>query len=108
MDEIVFFHRPSRTVMVADLMAGFTGRFLREHWSWWQRRVAAIIGLNADKPRAPLDWQLSFAFVDRAPARAARAKILSWPCERVIVAHGDWQRSDGHAFLERSLAWLGP
>lgn len=59
--------------------------------------------MMADKYRAPLDWQLSFAFVDRAPARAARTKMLSWRCERVVMAHGEWRCPGGHAFLERSL-----
>jgi len=105
MDEIVFFHRPSRTVIVADLIEAFSDRFLREHWRWWQRPLARIDGIVADKALAPLEWRLSF--LNRAPARTARAKVLTWPCERVIIAHGDWPRSDGHAFLARSLGWLG-
>ena len=104
MDEIVFFHRPSRTVIVADLIEAFSDRFLREHWRWWQRPLARIDGIVADKALAPLEWRLSF--LNRAPARTARAKVLTWPCERVIIAHGDWPRSDGHAFLARSLGWL--
>ncbi len=105
MDEIVFFHRPSRTVIVADLIEAFSDRFLREHWRWWQRPLTRIDGIVAEKALAPLEWRLSF--LNRAPARAARAKALSWGCERVIMAHGEWQRSDGHAFLARSLDWLG-
>ncbi len=105
MDEIVFFHRPSRSVIVADLIQTFSDRFLREHWRWWQRPLARIEGIVAEKALAPLEWRLSF--LNRAPARAARAKALSWQCERVIMAHGEWRRSDGHVFLERSLDWLG-
>ena len=107
MDEIVFFHRPSRTVIVADLIAAFGDRFLREHGSWWQLPLAQVLGMMADTYGTPLDWQLSYAFVDREPARAARAKVLSWPCERVIMAHGEWRPTDGHTFLERKLEWLG-
>jgi hypothetical protein len=108
MDEIVFLHRPSRTVFVADLIAGFSDEFLRAHGGWWQLPLARFLGMMADDYRAPLDWRLSFLLVDRAPALAARAKILSWGCERVIMAHGEWRRADGHAFLERKLEWLGP
>jgi hypothetical protein len=106
MDEVVFFHRPSRSVIVADLIQAFSDRFIREHWRWWQRRLARIEGIVAEKGLAPLEWRLSF--LNRAPARAARVKALSWQCERVIMAHGEWRRSDGHAFLERSLDWLAP
>jgi hypothetical protein len=105
MDEVVFFHRPSRTVIVADLIEALTDSFLRKHWSWWGRLLARLDGVVADKALAPAEWRLSF--INRKPARAARAKMLDWPCERVIMAHGDWRRSDGRAYLARSFRWLG-
>jgi hypothetical protein len=105
MDEIVFFHRSSRTAIVADLIQTFTDDFLRAHWRPWQRALAASGGIVAAKAQAPLDWRLSF--LNRKPACAARDKVLRWNCERVIVAHGAWQRSDGSTFMGRSLSWLG-
>ena len=104
MDEIVFFHRPSQTVILADLIEAFSDDFLKEHWSWWQRPMAALDGITLKKPGAPREWRLSFS--DRKPARAARDKVLDWPAERVIMAHSEWQRTDGHAFSKRALAWL--
>lgn len=104
MDEVVFFHRPSRTAIVADLIQTFSKRFLHEHWSWWQRPLARLDGIVAEKALAPLEWRLSF--LNRTLPRAARTKVLAWPCERVVVAHGEWRRSDGHAFLAHSFAWL--
>ena len=104
MDEAVFFHRPSRTVILADLIENFTEPFLREHWSRWRRALAKVDGITADNPHAPLEWRLSF--LDRTPARAARDKMLGWNGERVIMAHGEWQRSGGQAFLTRAFAWL--
>lgn len=106
MDEIVFWHAPSRTVVLADLIENFSDAFLHAHWSWWQRPLARLDGITEHHSRAPLEWRLSFT--DRAPARVARDKVLSWNAERVIMAHGEWQRHDGAAFLERSLSWLGP
>lgn len=105
MDEVVFFHRPSRTVILADLIEAFSDAFLKDHWSWWQRPLAALDGITLKKPGAPREWRLSFT--DRKPARAARDRVLGWPAERVIMAHGEWQRENGHAFLTRALAWLG-
>lgn len=104
MDEVVFFHRPSRTVILADLIENFTDPFLREHWSGWRRSLAKLDGITSDNPHAPLEWRLSF--LDRATARAARDKMLGWACERVVMAHGEWQRADGHAFLAKAFAWL--
>lgn len=106
MDEIVFFHRPSQTLIVADLIEALDDQFLRRHWSWWGRILARIGGISAADPHAPLDWRLSF--VNRTLARAARDKVLNWPTARVLMAHGEWRRAEGRAFLVRSLAWLGP
>ncbi len=104
MDEIVFLHRPSATAIVADLIQTFSEHFLREHWGMW-RFLARLDGLTRDQARAPLEWRLSF--LNRAPARRARDKVLGWNCQRVVVAHGEWPRSNGNAFLAKSFSWLG-
>jgi len=106
MDEIAFFHRPSRAALFADLIQAFDEPFLTKNWSWWRRPLARLDGIAAANPGAPREWRLSF--VDRAPARGARAKALSWNSDRVIIAHGEWRSSQGHVFLKRALAWLGP
>lgn len=104
MDEIVFLHRPSATTIVADLIQTFSDQFLREHWGWW-RFLARLDGLTKDQACAPLEWRLSF--INRTPARHARDKVLSWHCQRVVVAHGEWPRTNGNAFLAKSFRWLG-
>ncbi len=104
LDEIVFLHRPSSTAIVADLIQTFSDRFLKEHWGWW-RFVARLDGLTQKQAKAPLEWRLSF--INRGPARRARDKVLAWNCQRVIVAHGEWPRTDGTAFLAKSFSWLG-
>ena len=104
MDEIVFLHRPSGTAIVADLIQTFSDHFLREHWGWW-RFLARLDGLTQDQACAPLEWRLSF--LNRALARQARDKVLGWNCRCVIVAHGEWPRANGNAFLAKSFRWLG-
>jgi hypothetical protein len=104
MDEIVFFHRRSSAAIVADLIQTFSDDFLRKHWGWL-RFMAHLDGLTQHQACAPLEWRLSF--VNRAPARRARDKVLSWNCERVIVAHGELPRANGNAVLTQSFRWLG-
>jgi hypothetical protein len=104
MDEIVFLHRSSATVIVADLIQTFSETFLREHWGRW-RFLAHLDGITKDQACAPLEWRLSF--VNRVRARGARDKVLSWACRHVIVAHGDWPRGNGNSFLAKSFRWLG-
>ncbi|HWE46726.1 MAG TPA: DUF4336 domain-containing protein [Caulobacteraceae bacterium] len=104
MDEIVFLHRPSGAVIVADLIQTFSDRYLREHWGAW-RFLARIDGITKDDPGAPREWRASF--VNRAPARRARDKVLGWDCRRVLVAHGQQPHGDARAFLAKSFRWLG-
>jgi len=105
LDEIIFFHRASSTVIVADLVQTMSDRFLREHWSWWLRGLAWLDGVTESRARAPLEIRLTF--FNRADGRQARAKMLAWNCRRVIVAHGEWQHTNGSAFLAKSFSWLG-
>ncbi|HEY4213413.1 MAG TPA: DUF4336 domain-containing protein [Steroidobacteraceae bacterium] len=104
LDEIVFCHWPSRTAIVADLIQTFSADFLRNSWGAW-RFLAQWSGLTERDGLAPIDWRLSF--LNRAPARAARDKVLGWNCQSVIVAHGEWTRCGGHERLVKSFAWLG-
>lgn len=104
MDEVVFFHRPSRTAILGDLSENFDAAFLRRHWRGWQRAVARFSKIVEGHGYAPLEWRLSWR--RREPARAALGKVLDWDPERVIMAHGAWQPSHGRAYLERAFAWL--
>ncbi|MCP4318175.1 MAG: DUF4336 domain-containing protein [Hyphomicrobiales bacterium] len=105
MDEIVFFHRKSRTAIIADLSENFDDAFLYANWSGWQRRVAHLWGIVEGKGYAPLEWRLSF--INRRLLRTARDKVLAWNPDRVIMAHGNWQKSGGHRFLAKSFEWIG-
>jgi len=106
LDEIVFFHKASGTAIFGDLVQAFGDRYLRERWKPWQRTMARLLGITARAgAHAPLDMRLSF--LGRRSAREARRKVLNWRPERIVMAHGEWQRHDGLPFIERSLAWLG-
>jgi hypothetical protein len=104
MDELVFFHRPSRTVILADLSENFGEAFLLRHWKPWQVWIARRWGITTARGYAPLEWRLSFT--DRAKARAARDRMIGWSPERVIMAHGEWQKTGGQAYLKRAFGWI--
>jgi hypothetical protein len=104
MDEVVFLHRPSRTVILADLSEHFSQGFLERFWKPWQRWIAGLWGIVEGKGYAPLEWRLSF--FDRRKARACRDRILAWAPEKVIMAHGVWQQSNGTAFLRQAFTWV--
>ncbi|WP_262690070.1 DUF4336 domain-containing protein [Kordiimonas aestuarii] len=104
MDELVFFHKASRTTILADLSENFSEDFLRANWKPWQRRLARLAGVVEGKAKTPLDWR--FTFWRRDKARKTRDTILGWPTKQVIMAHGTWQRTDGQAFLRKVFSWL--
>lgn len=105
LDEIVFCHVPSGTVIIADLVQTFGADFLRRHWGRW-RFIARLGGITSRQAMAPLDLRLSF--VNRVPARAARDRMLRWDCRRIVVAHGELpDEACAASGLARSFAWLG-
>jgi hypothetical protein len=104
LDELVFFHKPSSTAIIADLSQNFSSQFLNEHWSWWLRPLARLDGIAEPDGLAPLEWRLSF--LDRKPARAALRKMLAWQPQHVIIAHGECPQENGAAYLERVFRWL--
>lgn len=106
MDEIVFFHRRSRTALFADLIENFGLEFLRNSpgWRGWRTTIARLWRITEPYGMAPLEWRLSF--LHRRPARAALDTVIAWDPVRVVMAHGTWIPENGKAFVERSFRWL--
>jgi len=104
LEEVIFFHRQSRTAIVCDLSQPFSGRFLKEHWPWWLRWIARAAGMVEGRGYAPIEVRSTFRHRDSARAKI-RALIAEEP-QRVVVAHGEIARSDGAATLRRAFAWL--
>jgi hypothetical protein len=101
MEEAVFFHRPSRTLILTDLIENFEPATLATPQRW----LARLAGILAPDGRTPLDWRLTFRF-GRATARDCLARMLAWHPERIILAHGRCIEAEGEAFLRRSFRWL--
>lgn len=104
LDELIFFHRKSRTAIIADLSQPFSPAFLKKHWPWWLRRIAKLARMVEGWGYPPIEVRLSFRH-----RRAARAKVralIDAGPERVVVAHGESVRSGGASFLHRAFSWL--
>jgi hypothetical protein len=104
MDEIVFFHRASGTAIIGDLSENFSREFLAAHWGWVSRHIARLWKITEPWGYAPLE--LRATWFARRSARQALAALLDKDPERVVMAHGTWQRHDGRDYLERAFAWL--
>jgi hypothetical protein len=100
MEEVVFFHRPSHTAIFCDLvqrhdpaqMIGLKGMLMR---------LDGLVGEHGSTPR---EWRASF--LRRAPARAARARVLAWEPVRVLIAHGACAHKNATQILARALSWI--
>jgi hypothetical protein len=97
-NEVVFFHRPSATLIASDLAfhvgpeaAPLTRLAFRLAGAYGRLAVTALERL---------------AIRDRAAYRASLEKVLRWPISRVIVAHGSVVETDGRAALAAAYGWL--
>jgi hypothetical protein len=100
--EVVFFHRPSRTLVLTDLIENF------EPWrfrSWLYRFVMRLFGAADPDGKAPVDMQLTF-WRHRKEVRAAVERMIAWEPERIIIAHGRWYEGNCAAELRRAFRWV--
>jgi hypothetical protein len=104
LDEMAFFHRKSRTAIIADLSQPFSERFLKRHWPRWLQWIARRIGMVEGKGYGPIE--IRSTFFHRAEGRTKMLRLIAEAPDRVVVAHGEVVRSDGSAFLRRAFAWL--
>ncbi|PWK72662.1 DUF4336 domain-containing protein [Aminobacter sp. AP02] len=98
--EVVFFHRRSGTAIFTDLIQ----QFPRGWFKGWRAMVARLDLMTAAEPAVPRKFRV--AFTDRPAARESLRRILAWPTEKVIMAHGPPITDDGQAFLRRAFRWL--
>jgi len=101
MEEAVFFHQSSATLIVTDLIENFSP----EHFNPLQRFIAKLVGILAPNGKMPLEWRLSFLF-SRAKARSHMHVILAWRPRRIVMAHGKIVSADVDKFLRSSFSWL--
>jgi hypothetical protein len=99
--EMGFFHRPSRTLMLVDLIQNFEPEKLPAPL----RLATWLVGSSAPDGKAPVYLRWIVRRKHAAAGRAAR-RMVEWAPERVIFAHGDWFAQDGTTRLRQSLRWL--
>jgi len=104
LDELIFFHRKSRSAIIGDLSQPFSESFLKRHWPWWLRPIARAARMVEGWGYPP--FEVRFTFRHRASARVKVSALIDEGPERVVMAHGEIVRSDGAAYLRRAFSWL--
>jgi hypothetical protein len=101
MQEFVFLHRASATLILADLIENFEPARLGGAMRW----LARVGGVRDPDGKAPWDLRLTYLGRKRQ-ARACLARMLAWQPQRVLLAHGRWYADDAMAELRRAFRWL--
>lgn len=97
-NEMVFFHPASRTLLLTDLAFNITEPEGLAT-ALWQRVSGTYRRFGTGRP---LRWLTR----DRDAARRARDAILAWDFDRVVVTHGVVVREKGHRLVRSALSWL--
>ncbi len=103
MTEAVLFHHGSGTAIVTDLVENFEPGRVQSRVLRMLMRAGGVMAPGGGTPR---DMILTF-LPRRRQARAAAARILAWPAERIVLAHGQIVEEGARAHLVRALGWTG-
>lgn len=97
-NEVAFLHRPTRTLLLVDLIENFTDA-TRCNWQvrFWFKAVFRMWNNPKPAPEYQLGWS------SRKKARAVLAQICDWDFDRIIMGHGEVVHTDGKAVARR--AW---
>jgi hypothetical protein len=97
--EAYFFHRPSRTLVLVDLIQNLEPEKLPPASGLLARAAQATIGRTAAHVRL-------VTRLGGARAREQIRRIVALEPERVIFAHGDWFAAGASERLKRAFDWM--
>ncbi|MFK7915602.1 MAG: DUF4336 domain-containing protein [Pseudomonadales bacterium] len=100
MEEVVFFHRESRTAIVCDLIQRHP-EATTSGWKGMLMRLDSLVGEHGSTPR---EWRASF--LKRSKARAVRDEVLGWEPERLLIAHGECVQTGAMQIIGKALSWI--
>ena len=100
MEEHAVFHRPSRTLIVADLFFNFGP----EAPAWTRFLMRLAVGRKHDPGMAR---SMRMTVKDKAALKASLARMMTWDFDRVIVGHGDIVETNGKARAGEALRSVG-
>lgn len=98
LQEVVFFHRDSRTLIVADLVQ------LADSGSPPLTRLVTRLNGTYERPGPPLPIKLGFR--NKPAARVSMDRVLSWDFGRIVLAHGSVIETGGKAIFREAYSFL--
>ncbi|MBN7827016.1 DUF4336 domain-containing protein [Bowmanella dokdonensis] len=99
LDEVVFFHKRSRTLILTDLIQRHEAE--RESWFWRiVKRAGGVLGASGGTA-----YDLRFSFKNKEAAKASALSVLEWDFDRVVISHGMCITEDAHPYVEKAFEW---
>jgi len=98
--EVAFVHKPSKTLILVDLLENIGDDYTHEAGTWLKFWWKAVFHMWYN-PKAAPEYQIAWG--NKEIVRKGLEKILSWDFERIILAHGNLIESDAKAVAEK--AW---
>lgn len=96
--EVVFVHRPSRTLLNTDMMHN-----MRDEPRWFARTAWRLMGGYGRFGPTRLERWLTR---DRAALRESVDRVLAWDFDRVTAAHGDIVETGGKDRVAGAWSWV--
>jgi hypothetical protein len=84
MCEVAMLHRPTRTLLLVDVLENLTNA--TPGVNWLVRASFKAFGMWNNPTPAP---EYRFAWKDRQAACKSLERILAWDFERIVISHGD-------------------
>ncbi|HEM3512612.1 DUF4336 domain-containing protein [Streptococcus suis] len=102
MQEAVFFHKASKTLILTDMIENIETHQMKPH-----QRLLYKLGDNAyPHGKTPRDLRLTFVGKKKA-ARTSFETLKNWEPEKIILAHGQCFLKNGQEELDRAFKWVG-
>ena len=98
MNETVFFHRPSGSLLVTDLMFN-----IGQATGWWTRSYLKWMGALGGPRQSKM---VRFCTKDRQAMAKSLETVFRWPFTRIVVTHGDVLEADAKSALWAACAWF--
>ena len=102
LEEVVFFHKASRVLILTDLIENFEDERLH---GWLARFMYKLIGVMAPNGRAPRDMRATFTG-HHEKLRPVIEWMIDCHPDKVVIAHGKWFEQDGEAEIRRAFSWV--
>lgn len=100
LDEVVFFHRASRTLILADGIENFELPKIKQPY----RFLVWAAGAYHPHGQMPIDLRSTF-WPKKDAVREAAAEMISWQPDHIVLSHGRLIDHDAVAALRYAFRW---